>query len=210
VSDRRAEQTAIFDQGPRGTCAACAVTSAHEWLRAKESLSVEDAFHQGKRLDRWLNEEYTSVHHVLSGIEGAGHALAAAWPYGDPAYPAPAPVASLNHANRRALLSVWHAQRFATLRDMISVVERHCVILTLGFVPSAWDNDDGVIQVEDEFAPQDAHAVLAVGSDVRNGQSVIVIKNSWGDAWGDSGYGYVTAAYADRYLLAAHVIERAA
>ncbi len=208
--DRRDEQTPIFDQGPRGTCAACAVTSGHEWLRAKEALSVEDAFHQGKRLDPWANQECTSVHHVLTGIEGPGQALEAAWPYGAPPYPALPPAASIDPTNRRPLPTPWRPQPFTSVGEMISIVEQHCVVLTLGFVPSAWENGGGIIDVQDDRTPQDAHAVLAVGSGVRNGQTVIVIKNSWGADWGDGGYGYVTESYADRYLLAAHVMEIAA
>lgn len=206
MSDRRAEQTPVFDQGPRGTCAACAVTSGHEWLRTREALSVEDAFHQAKRVDAWPGQDCTSVCHVLQGIGSFGHAIATAWPYGQPAYPASPPAASLEETNRRPLLGIWRSKAFATTDDMIDFVERHCVVLTLGFVPAAWETPNGVIDAPDRSAPQGAHAVLGVGTVIGNAGKMIIIKNSWGTGWGDGGYGYVTVAYAGRYLLAAHVM----
>ena len=37
------------------------------------------------------------------------------------------------------------------------------------------------------------HAVLAVG--YNNDQRVFIIRNSWGDGWGDKGYFYMPYAY---------------
>jgi C1A family cysteine protease len=37
------------------------------------------------------------------------------------------------------------------------------------------------------------HAVLAVGFD--NEDRVFIVRNSWGDGWGDAGYFYIPYAY---------------
>jgi C1A family cysteine protease len=206
VIDRRAEQTAVFDQGPRGTCAACAVTSGHEWVRQGESLSVEDAFDRGKRRDPWPQQDCTSVDCVVRGISEDQHAIESAWPYGEPSYPGPPPPETLKDANRRPLAGTWSV---GSVGDVLDAVESRCAVMTLAFVPSAWERQDGVVDVGSEPA-QDAHAVLAVGSDVRNGEDVVIIKNSWGTDWGDGGYGYVTAGYLRRHLLAVHLVEKAA
>jgi len=43
------------------------------------------------------------------------------------------------------------------------------------------------------------HAVMAVGYDnnlkIKNNKGVLLIRNSWGTAWGDSGYGYLPYDY---------------
>jgi hypothetical protein len=39
----------------------------------------------------------------------------------------------------------------------------------------------------------EGHAVLIVGYDdgARDGQGILIVRNSWGTAWGDGGYGYL-------------------
>lgn len=41
------------------------------------------------------------------------------------------------------------------------------------------------------------HAILAVGYDDDN--QWIIFRNSWGDAWGDGGYGYLPYRYVQKY-----------
>jgi hypothetical protein len=169
-------------------------------------LSVEDAFDRGKRRDPWPLQDCTSVDYVVRGISEDQHAIESAWPYGEPPYPGPPPPETLKDANRRPLAGTWSV---GSVGDVLDAVESRCAIMTLAFVPSAWERQDGVVDVGSEAA-QDAHAVLAVGSDVRNGEDVVIIKNSWGTDWGDGGYGYVTAGYLRRHLLAVHLVEKAA
>lgn len=44
------------------------------------------------------------------------------------------------------------------------------------------------------------HAVLAVGYD--DGAKVLIIRNSWGDEWGDKGYFYMPYEYIENPSLA--------
>jgi aminopeptidase C len=39
------------------------------------------------------------------------------------------------------------------------------------------------------------HAVIAAGHGEVNGQRAIIIRNSWGERWGDGGCGYLTEKY---------------
>jgi C1A family cysteine protease len=41
------------------------------------------------------------------------------------------------------------------------------------------------------------HAVLAVGYD--DDKQWIIFRNSWGESWGDKGYGYLPYKYVQKY-----------
>jgi C1A family cysteine protease len=56
-------------------------------------------------------------------------------------------------------------------------------------------------------APLGKHAIVAVGYQASPRRIDFVIRNSWGADWGDDGYGYLPAAYVDRYAVAAWALS---
>lgn len=210
MSDRRRQHSPVFDQGPRPTCASCAVTAAHEWVQQRLALSVEDAIHHAKGVDPWPNEESTSVQHALDGIALHGQATASAWQYGSPRFPGSPPPASLLPANRKAMPRDISISDERDPDRVLKAIEDGCAILTLYFVADAWESADAFIDLMPGRAVSDLHAVLAVGTATRRQKQSVVIKNSWGPGWGDAGYGYVSIPYLRAYLLSAHILERVA
>jgi hypothetical protein len=79
------------------------------------------------------------------------------------------------------------------------------VVLTLRVVPAAWYSGAALIDAEPDAKTPGNHAVLAVGA--LEAPDRLIIKNSWGAAWGDDGYGYVTRRYFDHFALRAHRLE---
>jgi hypothetical protein len=178
-------------------------------MHSKEALSVEDAFYQGKQKDPWPTEDCTSVFHVLEGIEQCAHATEATWRYGIPQYPGPPPPESIESSNRRRLPHSWRSEG-TSFGEICSLLQSGCLVLTFNFVSSAWDNPGGVIDAARGEDIDDGHAILAVGTASIGSETVIVVKNSWGEDWGDGGYGYVTASYIDNYLLETYAFGSAA
>ena len=85
------------------------------------------------------------------------------------------------------------------------------VVLTVRFVPDAWYHPKPGPLIE--AAPQapriGSHAVVVVG--VLAGDDdlpdALLVKNSWGQGWGDEGYGYLAESYLAEHGVAAHVLE---
>jgi C1A family cysteine protease len=204
----RDAQTPVRDQGPRPTCAAFAVTAAHEWMRGDGAdLSEESCLWSADTLGG-PNGGSTSVQLGLEGISADGQAFERHWPYGNPAWPAPPPTSAADRTNRVGP-GDWRALGRATFAEIRKALDqRAAVICSLRFVPFAWYGvaDDAVVDAPPGEITTDGHAVLAIGIRPWGAGEVIEIKNSWGDGWGDSGYGYLADTYWTRYGKAAFAL----
>lgn len=208
VSDFRAHQTPVRNQGDRPTCVGFAVSAAHEWMAGDDVVrSPEDAMWAAHQIGSVPGREETSVSWALTGLQIHEHATELAWPYGTPRWPAGRPVAALDAANRRALPG-WRALGAVTLQTIRDELERgFAVVLSLRVVRSAWRDPTGIVDAEPGKKTPGNHAVLAVG--VRDADDQLIIKNSWGERWGQGGFGFVARRYLDHYALRAHVLEPA-
>lgn len=201
--DFRAAQTEIRSQGERSTCAVFAVTAAHEWMAGdRPDLSEEDALYSAKQVEKGLGDA-TWVSSALRGIHGDGQALSEYWRYGNPHHSQGRPAIASNAALRRRCGPIGEAEA-ASVADIAGLlVSKQAVIITVQFVPATWAaaRVDGLI--DDPLPPPNGgHAVLAVGcqSATAGRPNAVIFKNSWSDAWGEQGYGFMT----DRYLEAHH------
>lgn len=206
MTDHRATQTPVRDQGDRPTCVAFAVSAAHEW-RASDQIvrSTEDAMWAAHQVAEVPGREETTVSWALEGLRLHAHATEQAWPYGTPRWSHGRPGPALQDTNRRALPS-WQDLGPATYATVTAqLAAGHPVVLTLGVVPAAWYHDGDTVDAAPKAKTPGNHAVLAVGS--LDGPERLIVKNSWGPDWGDGGYGFVTRRYYDEYALRAHNLE---
>lgn len=204
--DHRSAQTPVRHQGDRPTCVAFAVSAAHEWNAADAVLrSSEDAMWAAHQAGEVPGREETSVSWALEGLDSHQHSTETAWPYGTPRWTSGRPTAALDDANRRPL-PAWRDLGAVTFDTVTGELDAGCpVVLTLRVVAAAWYHAGDVVDAEPDLKTPGNHAVLAVGA--LEEPDRLIIKNSWGRAWGDAGYGYVTRRYYDRYALRAHSLE---
>lgn len=206
--DHRAQQTPVRNQGDRPTCVGFAVSAAHEWMAGDQTVrSAEDAMWAGHQVGGVPGREETAVTWALTGLQMHQHASEGAWPYGKPRWTSGRPPTAVQAGNRRALPG-WRQLGPITMeavRDQLA--DGRAIVVTLGVVRAAWRHPGGMIDAEAGRATRGNHAVLAVG--VFDAPDRLIIKNSWGDGWGDQGFGYVTSRYFDHYALQTHVLELA-
>jgi C1A family cysteine protease len=208
--DYRDNQTQVRNQGDRSTCVGFAVAAENEWMRPSTIRSVEDALWAAHQLGANPSHERTSVQLALEGLRLHRHAEESAWPYGSPPFPAARPAVA-NETGRQSDMVVWRRMTTIDADEVTNEISRgYAVVLTLGVVVGSW-SQSGMIDAPAGQKTPGNHAVLVVGSTSSgNGSNSVIIKNSWGTAWGTNGYGYVSERYLNNYVRAGHVLEPAA
>jgi hypothetical protein len=196
------------DQGPRGTCASFATTAAHEHACGPQRLSEEHAFWLGRQAAP-AGTSGAAVADILRGLHRQGQFTADGWPYGEPAPAGPGGGAG----DGRCPLPGWEELpdcSFGTVRETVDAGRP--VVLTLAFAPAVWFNARQGWLEHDGGAPVvGAHAVLGVAVTEGPTTPAVLVRNSWGTAWGRAGYAWAPAALLDAHGLAAHrVAERRA
>ena len=202
--DLRALLPPVRDQGPRATCLAFAVTAAHEVARAVglpvvEDLAEEVLYWGCKQIDgdRKPGSEFPSSATALARWGQPDEGL---WPYDrtrdDTSADYAPPPAALEP-------SICRHTRLQSIGATIPEIKRclcqgRTVALGLWLTRGFFTSSGGQIPApEPHEARLEGHAVLVVGYDdgARDGQGVLIVRNSWGTTWGDGGYGYLPYAH---------------
>jgi C1A family cysteine protease len=65
---------------------------------------------------------------------------------------------------------------------------------------------DGVIESSEPIDAKRRHAVVAVGHGERRSKGFVLIRNSWGEAWGLKGYAWIAVDYLKPRLRGAAIM----
>ena len=212
IKDLRPVLGPARSQGGRSTCLAFAVTAAHENhdVRIQPSLAVEVLYWGAKQLDG-DPAPGTTFTAAATAIRQWGQPEEPFWPYDplrddqDPAYAPPADaIDPLNcvFAGLRQIATTAAEVTNELDQDRVVVIGtptwrqlRRPVAGRLA-IPTAADLDGGL------------HAMAIVGYRTDTGE--FLVRNSWGQAWGEQGHAWIAMSFVDSHVVAACVVDLAA
>jgi len=204
--DYSKSMTPVRNQGNEGTCVAFAsVVGVKEYQDAKEyrksiELSPRYTYSLCKKNDGDPGSEGTYPRVAMKMLLNYGTPPESYWPYKPHQADRPrsgAPKAALK----------YRVKAYARIRTLLEM-KRSLVIngpfLAGVDVYESWFTDrvfkTGLVPMPKKSEQyQGGHAICIVGYDDNKG--IFKFKNSWGKAWGDKGYGYLSYDYIRKYCV---------
>lgn len=197
----------IENQGNLGSCTAQALIGNLEFLKKKGQKLKADF----SRLFTYYNERV--IRHTVNVDSGAslrdgiktlvklGTCLEKYWQYNIKKYKQKPSAKAYQDALNYQIISYF---RIKSLQEM-----KHALSLGYPFVFgfAVYESIDNKKVKTSGFIPLPnigerllgGHAVMAVGYNDK--QNLLIIRNSWGDTWGDHGYGYLPYSYLSSSML---------
>lgn len=199
--DLRPKCPPVYDQGELGACTAFTI--------AKGLREFKQTQRGGKPVPMsalWFYYEERAMAGTTAKDAGAtiadgmkvltrkGAAPEFYWPYAEAKFAVKPPAQAYAEAPKWKLAKAYH---LASLEDVkTSIANGHPVAMGFACYPS-FDRigDDGKMPLPGAAERSDGgHAALAVGYD--DARKVLIVRNSYGKAWGDAGHFYMPYAFA--------------
>lgn len=192
------------DQGARPTCLAFATSDLHAAVRPGwEPLSCEAIFHHAQRRAGLPTTSGAVLRSMLDALSLDGQPLETQWPYRDAAWGPPDHPVHPYHREGGKASAAWTA--------VIETLENDRPALALMTLSASFfrPDADGVVRPATGEGLNDAirHALACVGHGHVDGQPAILVRNSWGEAWGDVGHAWLTADYVTPRLFAVAALQ---
>lgn len=191
----------IYDQGELGSCTSFAISSALEFDRRKQKLSVFQAsklfiYYNERLMEGTVDQDAgAEIRDGIKSVATTGYCSEDLWPYSvDKFVMKPSPVAYEAAKKHKAV--TYYRLDNADIRQLKSCLAAGFpFVLGVSVYKSFYQGDEnGHVPMPSSFDELlGGHAILCVGYD--DDTKYFTIKNSWGTSTGDKGFYYLPYDY---------------
>lgn len=206
-ADLRTYCSTIENQGDLGSCTACSLVGNLEFLKKrklKKCINFSRLFlYYNERVIRNTVKEDSgaSLRDGIKSLVKAGDCTENLWPYNIGRFRVKPDSRAYKNALNYQIKSYYRLNTPAEMKHTLS----SGFPFVFGFaVYESFESDDvartGIVPMpEDDERMLGGHAVMAVGFD--DDKQQFIIRNSWGESWGDKGYFYLPYKYLSNRSL---------
>lgn len=203
--DHSSQLPPVFDQGPAGTCVACATAYydktyqkgvEHHWplTNAEHEFSPLYIYSQRRKQPE---DGGMTIREAMKIIQEQGVCSLACMPY-DPKRINVPPTAEQRRA--AAPYKAKSYARISTIGEMQAYLMGNCFVAGVMVHEEFMDAPGGVIAMPEPGTQfLGGHAICIVGFDRRN--RMFKFANSWGAQWGDQGFGHIAFTTLQALLM---------
>jgi C1A family cysteine protease len=145
---------------------------------------------------------------MLATIRSDGQPVESEWPYikasitDVTSWRPPAPAKKLYFRDHRAFS--------VTAQGVLDQLNANTpVLITMTLSDAFYRPDgDGIVERNEPIDPKRHHAVVAVGHGERRKAGFVLIRNSWGEAWGLKGHAWIAISYLTPRLTGAAIMTK--
>ncbi len=220
--DLRSKFSCIKNQGLQGSCLAFSLTSVFEYmmrLNKAEDYDLSEAFlyYNARMMDGTGDVDVSTdngsrLKPAIDSLKQYGIALEKLWPYKENVYSIKPSDQAYADALTRKLVSAMNVEH--KVNDIKSALIDGCpvvasFVLTKSFyemlngfliMPSEEEIDECLsTDNKEEQAKYNSHAMVIVG--YSDETRMFLVRNSWGEEWGDAGYCYIPYEYVENERL---------
>lgn len=209
IIDLRPKCSQVYDQGQLGSCTGHAGAEAAKWVM---NLRFEPSrlflYYAVRMIEGTVElDSGAEMRAVCDALHKYGICPESYWPYDISKFAKKPTKKACTSAEKYKIAeyATFDGDTIDDTRQIRAYLARRELPVLIGIdVYSSFESgevaDTGVVPMPDTAAEQyfGGHAVLIVGYD--DTQKVLIVRNSWGDGWGDKGYFYLPYDYVTKKL----------
>jgi hypothetical protein len=197
----------VRSQGVRPTCLAFVASDLNAAANATVHLSVDYLCHHAAKLSsEWKPGEGFTLDAVLGAVETSGQPHEDRYPYHltDHSAPLREPPGGLEPLYRKSKGALD-----MTYKDVCDGVRAGRALgIIIAVTVSLFQPTQGVVDFDPYSLPDQYHAVVAVGTgkDSTSGEFHLLVRNSWGPAWGHAGHAWLPESHLNLHFISGFAI----